>query len=40
MRANNLAVPMGGFSLTAGMILIIAAFFYVFLGATPVAGVI
>ena len=40
MRANSLAVPMGGYPLTAGMILIVGAFLYVFLGAAPVAGVI
>ena len=40
MKANSLAIPMGGYSLTVGMIVIIGAFLYVFLGAAPVAGVI
>ena len=39
MRAKTLAAPMGGISLTAGSILLLGTFFYVFLGASPVQGV-
>ena len=39
MRAKTLAAPIGGFSLTAGSILLLGTFFYVFLGAAPVTGV-
>ncbi len=39
MRAKTIAAPIGGFSLTAGSILLLGTFFYVFLGAAPVTGV-
>ncbi len=39
MKAKTLAAPIGGFSLTAGSILLLGTFFYVFLGAAPVTGV-
>jgi hypothetical protein len=39
MRAKTLTAPMGGYSLTAGFAFLIAAYFYVFLGAAPVSGV-
>ena len=38
MNAKAFAAPMGGFSLTAGSILLLGAYFYVFLGAAPVSG--
>lgn len=40
MRARTLAAPMGGISLTAGSILLLGTYFYVFLGAAPVMGVV
>jgi len=39
MKAKILTAPMGGISATAGSILLIGTFFYLFLGAAPVTGV-
>lgn len=39
MSVKIFAAPMGGFSLTAGSILLLGTYFYVFLGAAPVSGV-
>lgn len=39
MRVKTLAAPIGGISLTGGAILLLGAYFYVFLGAAPVASV-